>query len=143
MNLKIKLAEGAICPLKQTINASGLDLHALEGGLIYPGGRQLVPTGVYVEIPSGYEGQVRPRSGLAHKHGVTVLNSPGTIDSDYRGEIKVNLINHGKEPFHFEQGDRIAQLVICPVADVTTISVMDELSLTKRGEGGHGSTGKN
>ena len=105
-----------------------------------PGERVSVPTGLYMEIPAGYEGQVRPRSGLAAKSGITVLNGPGTIDSDYRGEVKVLLINFGSEPFFIHNGDRIAQLVIAPVARAT-FALKSELSASRRGEGGFGSTG--
>ena len=107
---------------------------------ILPGDRLLVPTGFSIELPAGYEAQVRPRSGLAAKHGVTVLNSPGTIDSDYRGEIKVILFNAGKEAFHLERGMRIAQMVIAPVVQAQLILV-DSLSETERAGGGFGSTG--
>lgn len=100
----------------------------------------IVPTGVFLEIPSGFEGQVRPRSGLAAKHGITVLNAPGTIDADYRGEVCVILINHGDRSVSFQTGDRIAQLVFAPVTQVTWVRA-DGLSVTERGEGGFGSTG--
>ncbi len=109
-------------PAYQTTGASGLDLAAAVPKLgalnLPPGGRALVPTGLSIALPPGFEAQVRPRSGLAVRHGVTVLNSPGTIDKDYRGEIKVPLINHGDEPFHVRRGDRIAQLVIAPVVQL-------------------------
>ena len=105
-----------------------------------PGDRALIPTGFALEIPVGYEAQVRPRSGLALKHGVTLLNTPGTIDADYRGELMVILINHGSEPFLIRRGDRIAQLVIAPIAQVEVIAV-DVLGATGRGQGGFGSTG--
>ncbi len=105
-----------------------------------PGARALIPTGFAMELPEGYEAQIRPRSGLAFKHGVTVLNAPGTIDSDYRGEVKVLLINLGDEPFRIERGMRIAQLVIQPVSHATLIEA-DELSTSERGTGGFGSTG--
>ena len=101
---------------------------------------RLIPTGFALEIPVGYEAQVRPRSGLAIKHGVTLLNTPGTIDADYRGELMVILINHGSEPFLVRRGDRIAQLVIAPVAQVAVVAV-DALTDTERGQGGFGSTG--
>jgi dUTP pyrophosphatase len=100
----------------------------------------LIPTGFALELPQGYEAQVRPRSGLALKHGVTLLNSPGTIDCDYRGELMVILVNHGTEPFLVQRGDRIAQLVIAPVSSVETVAV-EALAESKRGEGGFGSTG--
>ncbi|MCC6525578.1 MAG: dUTP diphosphatase [Polyangiaceae bacterium] len=122
--------------------AAGLDLCAdLAAPVTLPrGGRQLVGTGLAVAIPLGYEGQVRPRSGLALRHGVTVLNSPGTVDADYRGEVKVLLVNHGDEPFVVEPGARIAQLVLAPVARALPVLVA-ELGPTARGSGGYGSTG--
>ncbi len=122
--------------------ASGLDLHAAIPASItlQPGERELVPTGYAIELPPGHEGQVRPRSGLALHHGVTVLNAPGTVDEDYRGELGVVLINHGREPFVIEKGMRIAQLVVAPVAKVD-VEVVSALSDTGRGEGGYGSTG--
>jgi dUTP pyrophosphatase len=108
--------------------------------IIPPGGRALVPTGFAIALPPGHEGQVRPRSGLAVKHGVTVLNAPGTIDADYRGEMKVALINHGDAPFAVTRGMRIAQLVVAPVTAVALVEVA-ELDATERGDGGFGSTG--
>ena len=108
--------------------------------IIYPGGRALIPTGIKMALPVGFEAQVRPRSGLALKHGITVLNTPGTIDSDYRGDVGVVLINHGTEPFVVNQGDRIAQLVITQITQVQFVPV-DELQETNRGTGGFGSTG--
>lgn len=126
--------------------AAGLDLSAaLDGAIVIPsGGRALVPTGFAMALPPGHEGQVRPRSGLAARHGVTVLNSPGTIDEDYRGEVKVILQNHGSGPFEVCSGDRIAQLVVAPVTHVvvTKVSSEDDLGATTRGAGGFGSTGK-
>lgn len=138
-------AEGLALPSYETTGAAGMDLRAAlpEGTpvIIGPLERSLVPTGIAIELPSGYEAQIRPRSGLAAKAGLTVLNAPGTIDSDYRGEIKVILINLSNEPVAINRDDRIAQMVIAPV---TTASVepVTTLSLTKRGEGGFGSTGK-
>jgi len=132
-------------PRQQTAGAAGVDLPAaLAFGdelVLAPGARALVPTGLSIALPEGYEAQVRPRSGLAAKHGVTVLNAPGTIDADYRGEIKVILINNGAEPFAIRRGDRIAQMVVAPVVAVEfrQAEVLDE---TERGEGGHGSTGR-
>ena len=120
--------------------SSGLDLCAIEAVLLGPGKWFAVPTGLKIEIPEGYEGQVRPRSGLALKHGVTVLNSPGTIDASYRGEIKVLLINLGSAPFVVERGMRMAQLVICPVFCVT-LKEVSFIEKSLRGEGGFGSTG--
>jgi len=123
--------------------AAGADLRAdLESAVtLEPGKRALIPTGLFMEIPRGYEGQVRPRSGLAWKHGITVLNSPGTIDSDYRGEVKVILINLSDQAFDIKPNERIAQLVICPVTR-GEFCYTDILNHTHRGEGGFGSTGK-
>lgn len=137
-----KLHPEAKRPMYQTDGSSGLDLHAMTPHTIhlYPGVRYAVPTGIAIEIPLGYEAQVRPRSGLAYKHGVTVLNSPGTIDSDFVGEIKVILINLGDQPFTFEPFDRIAQLVIAPVVKADLVLV-GELTDTERGDGCLGSTG--
>ena len=121
--------------------ASGADLKADldKDVLLHPGERVLVPTGIYLDIPAGYEAQVRPRSGLAANHGITVLNSPGTIDSDYRGEIKIILINLGKETFTIKNGSRIAQIVFSPV--IQAEFKPGDLSISRRGEGGFGSTG--
>jgi dUTP pyrophosphatase len=137
-----RLRADAILPQYMTEGAAGLDLAAaLDAPLtIAPGERALVPTGLAMAIPPGFEGQVRPRSGLAMKHGVTCLNSPGTIDADYRGEVKVLLVNHGREPFVVKAGERIAQLVIAAVARAQVVDVA-ELSDTARGAGGFGSTG--
>ena len=138
------LAPGATAPTRATPGAAGMDLCAYvpHGGPIAvpPGRRVRVRTGVSLAIPAGHEGQVRPRSGLALNHGLTVLNSPGTVDSDYRGEIAVLLVNHGAEPVTIANGDRIAQLVVCPVADVA-LTAADTLPPTERGTGGFGSTG--
>jgi dUTP pyrophosphatase len=133
-------------PAYQTPGAAGMDLCACpegEGGVpwqLLPGGRALVATGLSLAIPDGYEGQIRPRSGWALMHGVTVLNSPGTIDSDYRGEVKILLINLGQEPILIQPGDRIAQLVIAPVtrAELREVEVLSD---TERGDGGFGHTG--
>ena len=124
-------------------SAAGLDLcAAIPGELtLGPGRRSLVPTGYALEIPPGFEGQVRPRSGLAVRHGVTLVNSPGTIDADYRGEVQVVMINLGDEPFVLKRGERIAQLVIAPVA-TASLEVVTELSATARGENGFGSSGR-
>lgn len=129
-------------PKYQTALSAGMDLHAnLEEPIVLmPHARMLVATGLFIELPEGYEAQVRPRSGLALKHGITVLNSPGTIDADYRGEIKVLLINHGQEPFTIQNGERIAQMVIAQHATVQWQETQS-LSNTERGEGGYGSTG--
>jgi len=129
-------------PEYMTTGSAGLDLYACvtESLSIEPGKTALVPTGLSVEIPNGYEAQIRPRSGLALKWGITLLNSPGTIDSDYRGEIKVIIINHGQETFSIDRGDRIAQMVFSPVAKAT-FEIGDELSKSDRGKGGFGHTG--
>lgn len=139
-----RLPHGADLPLPayETTGAAGLDLRAAiaEPLTVAPGRRQLVPTGLALQLPEGFEAQVRPRSGLALRHGVTVLNSPGTVDRDYRGEVSVVLINHGEEPFRIARGDRIAQLVIAPVTQARLVEV-DMLDETERGAGGYGSTG--
>ncbi len=134
--------EGAILPVYKTEGSAGADVCALlsEPLTLAPGKRAMVPTGLFFEIPQGYEIQVRPRSGLAAKNGITCLNTPGTIDSDYRGEVKVILINHGEEPFVINTGDRIAQLVVSP-ATQGRFSLSAALSETERGTGGFGSTG--
>jgi len=128
-------------PRYETEGAAGLDLRADEAFSLAPGERRVVPTGLALEIPSGHEGQVRPRSGLAARHGVALVNAPGTVDSDYRGEVKVILVNLGREPVTFVRGDRIAQLVIAPVARAV-VEVVEDLSDTGRGAGGFGSTGQ-
>ena len=133
-------AEGLDLPAYATDGAAGMDAVAAEDVTLAPGARHAVATGLALAIPPGYEIQVRPRSGLALKHGITVPNTPGTIDSDYRGELKVILINHGPHPFEVRRGDRIAQLVLAPVTRATWLEV-DELDETTRGEGGFGSTG--
>lgn len=137
-----RLAHGAGLPLPAyaTSGAAGMDVVSAEEVTIPPGARHAVATGLALAIPQGYEIQVRPRSGLALKHGVTVPNTPGTIDSDYRGELKVILINHGTEPFAIARGDRVAQLVLAPVVQAAWEEV-EELDATERGEGGFGSTG--
>ncbi|MCB1436431.1 MAG: dUTP diphosphatase [Rhodobiaceae bacterium] len=141
-----RLAHGADLPLPEyeSAAAAGLDLRAAvpagEPVVIGSGLRALVPTGLCLELPRGFEGQVRPRSGLAVHHGVTVLNAPGTIDADYRGEVKVLLVNHGQEAFAVERGMRIAQLVIAPVCQAVLVEA-EALSETSRGAGGFGSTG--
>jgi dUTP pyrophosphatase len=136
--------EGLPLPSYQSQHAAGLDIVAgvPEGEPVelLPGARALIPTGFALELPRGYEAQMRPRSGLALKHGVTLLNSPGTIDCDYRGEVMVIVVNHGSETVFVRRGDRIAQLVIAPVARVE-IAVAEELGATARGERGFGSTG--
>ncbi len=134
--------KGAILPAYQTIGSAGADVCALldETVCLKPGMRQMIPTGLRFEIPLGYEIQMRPRSGLALKYGVTCVNSPGTIDSDYRGEVKVILINLGQEDFIINNGDRIGQVVLAPVYQAE-FTIVDELSDTERGIGGFGSTG--
>ena len=136
----MKVSPSAILPRYAHEGDAGMDLCACEEAEIAPGGRALVRTGWTIALPNGYEGQVRPRSGLALKRGVTVLNSPGTIDAGYRGEIGVVLANFGDAPFAVEPGMRIAQLVIAAVAEVA-IEVSDTLSSSERGSGGYGSTG--
>lgn len=143
MQLSIRpLRPTAIVPAYMTANAAGLDLAAdiERERIIQPGAYCTVPTGLALAIPVGYEGQVRPRSGLAAKHGVTVLNAPGTIDADYRGEVMVILINHGREPFVVTHGMRIAQLVVTAVVQAELV-VVANLDSTVRGDGGFGSTG--
>jgi len=138
-----RIHEAAELPRRMSADAAGLDLAAcLPGGpeTLAPGERRLIPTGVALAIPTGYEGQVRPRSGLALRHGISIVNAPGTIDADYRGELKVILINLGDAPFVVQHGERIAQLVVAPVA----MAEVDEVELlpdAARGEGGFGSTG--
>ena len=134
--------EGLPLPSARTVGSAGIDLAAAVEGpvVIPPGGRALIPTGFAIALPEGHEGQVRPRSGLAVEHGVTVLNAPGTIDADYRGEVKVPLINLGDAPFTVTRGMRIAQLVVAPVTSVRLEEVAD-LGETGRGGGGFGSTG--
>ena len=138
-------SSGLPLPRQQTPGAAGLDLCAAipagEALAIAPGDFAMVPTGLAIALPEGYEAQIRPRSGLAARHGVTVLNSPGTVDADYRGEVKILLINHGKEAFALSRGDRIAQMVVAPVSAVELVEV-EELDETERGTGGHGSTGR-
>jgi dUTP pyrophosphatase len=139
-----KLPHAADLPLPgyETPSSAGMDIRAAvnEPVVIHPGQRVLIPTGLQMALPHGFEAQVRPRSGLAIKHGITMLNSPGTIDSDYRGEVKVIAINHGSEVFTVSHGDRIAQLVIAPVIQAK-VQEVDDLDDTLRGSGGFGSTG--
>ena len=139
---RLPASEGLALPAYQTAGASGMDLHAAvaEDVVIEPGGIVLVPTGLEVAIPEGFEGQVRPRSGLAVKHGISLPNTPATIDSDYRGEIRVPVINLGRETFRVSRGMRIAQLVVAPVARVTWDEVTD-LPSTARAGGGFGHSG--
>lgn len=144
ITLRVKiLRPGAKIPVRMSDGASGFDLHALldtDYKILSRSQRIVVPTGLAVAVPPGYEGQVRPRSGLAKNNGLTVLNTPGTLDADFRGEVCVLLINLGDEPFQIKSGERIAQLVIVPIPRVT-IEMVDELDETVRGAGGFGSTG--
>jgi dUTP pyrophosphatase len=135
-------AAGLPLPSAKTPDSAGLDLAAAVGEAVVlpPGGRALIPTGFAIALPPGHEAQVRPRSGLAVEHGVTVLNAPGTVDADYRGEVKVPLINHGSAPFTVTRGMRIAQMVVAPVTVVRLVEV-EELDETARGGRGFGSTG--
>lgn len=143
--VRLPHAEGLPLPAYQTDGAAGMDLVAAVPETrpldIAPLGRAMVPTGLVLEIPAGFEGQVRPRSGLAARHGVTVLNSPGTIDSDYRGEVQVILVNLSDTPFRIRRGDRIAQLVVAAVVRMPPVEV-EQVGVTARGEGGFGSTGR-
>jgi dUTP pyrophosphatase len=143
--LQLPHGKGLALPAYQTADAAGLDLFAAvpedSPMMLAPGKQAMVPTGLAIALPPGFEAQVRPRSGLAAKHGVTVLNSPGTIDADYRGEISVILINHGAAAFAIRRGERIAQMVIAPVVQAELIPVV-ALSPTERGSGGFGSTGR-
>ena len=151
LKIKVKRTDNTIpLPEYMTEHASGMDVYASNEKdiIISSGERVLVPTGLYLEIPTGYEVQIRPRSGLAIKHGITLVNSPGTIDADYRGEIKIIMINHGIDPFVVKKGARIAQMVISPVTkaqwqEVSSASshAIENLSYTKRGVGGFGHTG--
>jgi len=142
--LRLPHAAGLPLPAYQSALAAGLDLVAAVSAqapiVVAPGGRAMIPTGIAMALPRGHEGQIRPRSGLAARHGVTVLNTPGTIDADYRGEVQVILINHGAEPFVVERGMRIAQLVIARVERAALVEV-DNLDATARASGGMGSTG--
>ena len=143
MNISVPVivGEGAQLPAYQTEGSAGMDLRSTESFDLAPMERKLVRTGLRIAVPQGFEAQVRPRSGLALKHGISMVNSPGTIDSDYRGEVGVLLINLGSETVHFEIGERIGQMVFCPVVHATWV-VAEELPATDRGEGGFGSTGK-
>ena len=130
-------------PAYMTTHAAGMDLYAEVAAdlVLHPGERALVPTGIAIELPDGYEAQIRPRSGLALRHGITLVNAPGTVDPDYRGEIGVIIINHGTAPFLIRSGERIAQMVIAPFIRAELVPV-DELGATARGDGGFGHTGK-
>lgn len=145
MSLTVKIVSHSRHPLPayETPHAAGMDLRAsLDAAIVLqPGERKLIPTGLFIELPSGYEAQIRPRSGLAFKHGITVLNSPGTIDADYRGEIKVLLVNLGAESFEIRDGERIAQMVVAAHEQVNW-QPSEQLEESSRGAGGFGSTGK-
>jgi dUTP pyrophosphatase len=138
--IKLVKTKEAKMPVRATKGSAGYDLCSVEEIELLSGEYKMVPTGLRLEIPPGFEAQVRPRSGLAARHGIGVLNSPGTIDSDYRGEVKVILINHGQKPFKIEKGMRIAQMVFASLTDVA-LELEDNLSSSTRGEGGFGSTG--
>lgn len=144
-NKPIKVVNTSNNPLPEmaTVLSAGMDIRAFVSNptVLHPMQRKLISTGLYFQIPEGFEVQIRPRSGLALKHGITVLNTPGTIDADYRGEIKVLLINLGTEDFVIQNGERIAQMMLAPVWKITWEPV-DELDMTDRGEGGYGSSGK-
>lgn len=143
MEIKVINKSNHALPAYETAHAAGMDLRAslTEAIIIKPLQRSLIPTGLFIELPVGYEAQIRPRSGLAYKHGITVLNSPGTIDADYRGEIKVLLVNLSDTEFKVSDGERIAQMVIAKHETVVW-QLTDELNATDRGEGGYGHTGK-
>jgi dUTP pyrophosphatase len=143
MEIKIINKSNHALPAYETIHAAGMDLRAFipEAIIIKPLQRFLIPTGLFIELPVGYEAQIRPRSGLAYKHGVTVLNSPGTIDADYRGELKVLLVNLSDTDFEVKNGERIAQMVVAKHETVVW-QPAEELNSTDRGEGGYGHTGK-
>ena len=147
LNVKVRALdhfEGLALPRYQTTGSAGMDLPAAvpedEPAVLAPGEWRLIPTGLAIALPEGYEAQIRPRSGLAARHGISCMNTPGTIDADYRGEIRVNLVNHGPEPFTVKRGERIAQMVVAPVVQAEWEPVED-LDETARGEGGFGSTG--
>jgi len=143
MNIHIINKSKNSLPAYETAHAAGMDLRADLPETIHlqPMERKLIPTGLHIELPIGFEAQIRPRSGLAFKHGISIVNSPGTIDADYRGEVKVLLVNLGTEPFEINTGDRIAQMVVAKHETVVWAEV-DELSETSRGHGGYGHTGK-
>ena len=144
--LQLPHGRGLPPPAYQTAHAAGMDLVAAVPDdapmVLAPGAHGMIPTGIVIALPPGFEAQVRPRSGLAAKFGVTVLNSPGTIDADYRGEINVLLINHGRDSFTVKRGERIAQMIVAPVTRATLVPAAGELSATARGTGGFGSTGR-
>ena len=140
ISVPIVLSSGVDLPAYATPGSAGLDLRASHAHEIEPMGRAMVPTGIRIAVPMGYEAQIRPRSGLAIKHGITMINSPGTIDSDFRGEVQVLIVNLGSETFEIKPGDRIAQMVFCPVARAE-FKIVPDLPGSERGEGGFGSTG--
>ena len=144
--LPLPHSEGLALPAYETPQSAGMDLRAAidaDEPVIIPAGEwRLIPVGIAIALPAGYEAQVRPRSGLAAKHGISCVNTPGTVDADYRGEIRVNLINHGQADFTVSRGDRIAQMIIAPVTQAVW-EVSESLDETTRGTGGFGSTGKN
>src|SRR6056300_95279 len=144
MNIQVHYSGKHALPQFETTQSAGMDLRANIDTpvVLQPGDRALIPTGIAMALPEGFEAQIRPRSGLTYKHGVTVLNSPGTIDADYRGDVGVLLINHGNEPFAVEDGMRVAQMVVAQYSQFQWEAVSD-LSDTDRGAGGFGSTGKN
>lgn len=143
MEIKVINRSANPLPAYESLHAAGMDIRAslTEAVILNPAQRVLIPTGLYMEIPQGFEVQIRPRSGLALKHGITVLNAPGTIDADYRGEVKVLLINHGTESFTIQPGERIAQMVVSRHERSVWV-IAEKLSETERGVGGYGSTGK-
>ena len=141
IDIKIKTEDESLVPSYETLGSAGADLKANESGILQPNERRLIKTGISIELPLGYEAQVRPRSGLALKYGISMVKTPGTIASDYRGEIGVILINHGDKPFEYKKGDRIAQLVIAKHSRAEFI-LTENLSQTQRGTGGFGHTGK-
>jgi dUTP pyrophosphatase len=143
LEVVVRKKDGVVLPSYATESSSGLDLVAFleEPVVLAPFERELIPTGIHIGIPEGFEAEIRPRSGMAHKFGVTVLNTPGTIDSDYRGEVKVLLVNLGDQPFTIRNGDRIAQMIFKSVV-VINWRLVEELPDTKRGQGGFGSTGR-
>jgi len=143
LEVVVRKKDGVILPSYATESSSGLDLVAFleESVVLAPFARALIPTGIHIGIPEGFEAEIRPRSGMAHKFGVTVLNTPGTIDSDYRGEVMVLLVNLGDQPFTISNGDRIAQMIFKSVVAINW-RLVEELPDTKRGQGGFGSTGR-
>lgn len=138
--IAVKCSDPALMPSKAHADDAGYDLRAAEPYEILPGERQIIPTGVFLGLPVGYEAQVRPRSGLAAKHGLTIVNTPGTVDAGYRGELKVIMLNTGNQPVHGNKGDRIAQMVIHRLP-LVGLDLVDELDTTDRGQNGFGSSG--